>query len=510
MLNESPKPMVVPSSSGPKDSVNPVSSTNKTSNALSKSHQGQASNAQKPHKTNQSQTTTHANEQSKHANKVNSQHSKEQVGGHNEEQGQTFSQVISDTMNQQPSKSLSSLLAVQPELKEVLPSDLLEQYVGSGGEVFEELEIFIQSHTEHLADFSQPIPAELSEMQNLLEPEKAGQEAAVMASLLGNMQKEVSGESVISVEERGDEVIDMVELPSQKREQNLDQMLQKQKDALGLIKAEEKGTITSQLKADVVPTNTPLASALSKIAGQPQENKTAGVAEGFLEDGDQMKFDSKILNSPSSLKEGTISGDAFVKQLQSQMQAKNTNSNNNTPQPQIMVNTDNVQSNATNAQLNASANVKSLQIDTPVGQGQWSKQFNDQVMWLSTQKIQAAAIKLTPRDLGPVEINLKISNDVASIQFNSHSPQVRELIEHALPKLREQLSEQGIQLSDADVNDNSQQQQMMKNANYNDGKGSHQMQNDFFRELSGEGVEPEVMISEIRQKPPQGLVDYFA
>ena len=103
---------------------------------------------------------------------------------------------------------------------------------------------------------------------------------------------------------------------------------------------------------------------------------------------------------------------------------------------------------------------------------------------------------------------LLIINDVASIQFNSHSVQVRELIEQSLPRLRDQLGEQGIHLSDVDVQDGAQQQAMKKQ---NDGdKSTNAGNNNFFNELNEDDTTNQSLVSEVVKKVKVGLVDYFA
>jgi flagellar hook-length control protein FliK len=208
-----------------------------------------------------------------------------------------------------------------------------------------------------------------------------------------------------------------------------------------------------------------------------------------------------------------MGSDFSLNNFQSQLSLNNNTSLNNTLSQQITNNLSGTPlaplADQLPKELSTTGTIpKSFQIETPVGQGTWSKQFNDQVVWMGTKEIKAASIRLTPLELGPVEINLKISNDIASIQFNSHSPQVRELIEQALPKLREQLSEQGIELTDADVNDNSNQQSL-KNQDEQGSEFAKNKDNDFFSELKEDNNSDKTLVSEIKYKAPQGLVDYL-
>ena len=58
---------------------------------------------------------------------------------------------------------------------------------------------------------------------------------------------------------------------------------------------------------------------------------------------------------------------------------------------------------------------------------------------------------LTPPHLGRIEISIQIGADLSTAQFVSASPQVREALEQAMPRLREMLAESGISLGQANV-----------------------------------------------------------
>ena len=72
---------------------------------------------------------------------------------------------------------------------------------------------------------------------------------------------------------------------------------------------------------------------------------------------------------------------------------------------------------------------------------------------MSREGLGEARLRLNPAHLGPVEVRLSIQHDQASIQFAAHHGQVREAIETALPRLREMLAQEGIQLQNASVSD---------------------------------------------------------
>ncbi len=93
-----------------------------------------------------------------------------------------------------------------------------------------------------------------------------------------------------------------------------------------------------------------------------------------------------------------------------------------------------------------------------VASPQWSQQMTSQVALMLNGGIQHAQIKLNPAHLGPMEIKLAINDDQASINFVAQHAPVRDAIDNALPRLREMLEEQGLNLADVDVSTQSEQQ----------------------------------------------------
>ena len=77
------------------------------------------------------------------------------------------------------------------------------------------------------------------------------------------------------------------------------------------------------------------------------------------------------------------------------------------------------------------------------------------VGWLADQKIGHAHIRVTPNDMGPVEVRLQLDGDRVHASFTSAHADVRHALESSLPKLREMLCEQGLELAHADVGQHS-------------------------------------------------------
>ncbi|WP_146165863.1 flagellar hook-length control protein FliK [Stenotrophomonas panacihumi] len=85
--------------------------------------------------------------------------------------------------------------------------------------------------------------------------------------------------------------------------------------------------------------------------------------------------------------------------------------------------------------------------------------------WLAEQKIGHAHIKITPNDLGPVEVRLQMDGDKVHASFTASHVETRQALEQSLPRLRDMLGEHGFQLAHADVGAQQQGQR-------NDGSAS--------------------------------------
>tara|TARA_R110002074_G_scaffold366065_2_gene539891 strand:+ start:18366 stop:19649 length:1284 start_codon:yes stop_codon:yes gene_type:complete len=113
---------------------------------------------------------------------------------------------------------------------------------------------------------------------------------------------------------------------------------------------------------------------------------------------------------------------------------------------------------ATNQQVPASqvlADKPMLQLETPMANARWGQDFNQRVQWMVGQSMNGAQIRLTPQHMGPVEVRIHVQNDQTTISFTAQHGATREAIDAALPKLRDMLSEQNINLVDVDISQHS-------------------------------------------------------
>lgn len=98
-------------------------------------------------------------------------------------------------------------------------------------------------------------------------------------------------------------------------------------------------------------------------------------------------------------------------------------------------------------------------LSAPVGSTGWNQQLGQQLA-VMTQRggEQHVELRLHPRELGPLTISLKVVEQATHVQFVAANAQTRAAVEQALPMLREALAEQGIELGDTSVGEQSREQ----------------------------------------------------
>ncbi|MGB5347922.1 MAG: flagellar hook-length control protein FliK, partial [Woeseia sp.] len=138
----------------------------------------------------------------------------------------------------------------------------------------------------------------------------------------------------------------------------------------------------------------------------------------------------------------------------------------------------------------------------PVTDNAWGEALGARVAVLAGQKLTSAEIRLNPAELGPLRVEIKVDDGNAQVNFTALHAVTREAIEQALPRLRELLAAEGLNLTGANVSE----QGLRRDAGGHEQSGGQQRT--FAAEESavdagnGNGV--------AAAKPGKGLVDTFA
>ncbi|MBS3953273.1 MAG: flagellar hook-length control protein FliK [Methylomicrobium sp.] len=86
---------------------------------------------------------------------------------------------------------------------------------------------------------------------------------------------------------------------------------------------------------------------------------------------------------------------------------------------------------------------------------EWSSELGDRIVWMNNRSLSAAELNLNPQHLGPVRIRIDMNQDQATITFSAQHASVREALEAAIPRLREMMSGQQLNLADVTVSPQS-------------------------------------------------------
>jgi len=116
----------------------------------------------------------------------------------------------------------------------------------------------------------------------------------------------------------------------------------------------------------------------------------------------------------------------------------------------------------------AGASAPTFNADQPMGSPAWQKAISDHVMAMVTIKAETAHIQISPPQLGPIEVSLKIDGqNNAQVSFSADNPATRAALENSLPRLHAMMAASGIQLGDAQVSSGQSQGQQQSSSRSN-------------------------------------------
>jgi flagellar hook-length control protein FliK len=81
------------------------------------------------------------------------------------------------------------------------------------------------------------------------------------------------------------------------------------------------------------------------------------------------------------------------------------------------------------------------------------------IAWMAEQKLGHAQIRLNPENAGPIDVRIQLDGSQVNASFHSANADVRQALEASLPRLRDMLGQQGMQLGNTDIGQRQAQQQ---------------------------------------------------
>ncbi|TRW90831.1 flagellar hook-length control protein FliK [Candidatus Methylobacter oryzae] len=91
----------------------------------------------------------------------------------------------------------------------------------------------------------------------------------------------------------------------------------------------------------------------------------------------------------------------------------------------------------------------------PLSHPEWNKDLGERIVWMTNKAIPSAEIRLNPQHLGPISVRVDVTDDQATVAFTAQHAAVRETLEASIPKLREMMGTQQLNLADVSISQGS-------------------------------------------------------
>lgn len=182
-----------------------------------------------------------------------------------------------------------------------------------------------------------------------------------------------------------------------------------------------------------------LASHSAMGAGMGIAGAAAAITDTDNTDGTQ----SKEINSASA-NSGLATG------IDSALTNTTANTDNKTNDFSQQLSSLSGQQSGLNTQVKSEA-LAQAQSPLQLSKEQAGDQVSERINMMLSKNLKHVDIRLDPPELGKLQIRLSLNQDQASVQFTVGNQQTRDLVEHSMPRLREMLHQQGLQLAQNSV-----------------------------------------------------------
>jgi flagellar hook-length control protein FliK len=132
----------------------------------------------------------------------------------------------------------------------------------------------------------------------------------------------------------------------------------------------------------------------------------------------------------------------------------------------------------------------------------FAEAVKDKVMLIISQKLQQFDITLDPPELGNVQVRVNLQGEQATVNFVVQNQPAKEAFEQNMHKLRDMLAEQGVDVGDANVEQQSQQSGSDGNTENNQGH--------FSQNTADASDVIEHSLSARMSDPSTKVIDYYA
>jgi flagellar hook-length control protein FliK len=261
------------------------------------------------------------------------------------------------------------------------------------------------------------------------------------------------------------------------------------------------GAIASPLV--VSPTDT---VASHSVMGVGMAGTAAAITSADNNDGSQTKeVNSAVANA------GLATG------MDSALNSTTSNTDNKTNDFSQQLSSLSGQQSGLNIQAKSEA-LAQAQSPLQLSKEQAGDQVSERINIMLSKNLKHVDIRLDPPELGKLQIRLSLNQDQASVQFTVGNQQTRDLVEHAMPRLREMLHQQGLQLAQSSVQQDASRQAFSGQSGQQNqnGSGAQQSGNNSGNgsQAGGDSHDDSFMSGgeavDMYVKPADDRVDYYA
>lgn len=264
----------------------------------------------------------------------------------------------------------------------------------------------------------------------------------------------------------------------------------------------EATTIAQQALADkTLAANIPVDAQPAAVqVPAAADAKTPVIADSQTAVTDKQAKFSETLDIAKSVAEAVhdtaITDKAVAQALNADAQIENTNTVT-MPAAQALPNSPWLNT----AGISQNANVLMSQVATPFGNERWQTAMNQHVLNMVGSGDDVASLTLSPPDLGPIQVVLKVDNQSVNTSFITDNPLVRQALEDGLQDLRDRMESQGLELGQTFVGNGQQAEQHFEQSAKGSGKPAV---------ANAETESAAAAPTAVKTRVARGLVDTFA
>lgn len=102
-------------------------------------------------------------------------------------------------------------------------------------------------------------------------------------------------------------------------------------------------------------------------------------------------------------------------------------------------------------QIAGQTKIEAPAMSKPMAHPEWDQELGERIVWMNNRAMPFAELRLNPQHLGPISIRIDMNQDQTTIAFSAQQAAVKEAIEAAIPKLREMMGAQQLNVAEISV-----------------------------------------------------------